>query len=88
MRLSITGIELGADFGVTAAAGANKTKQLKVLDSNGQNVTAGCTFVSATPAKATVSATGLVTGVAAGTSVVTATYPDPNRGADRTDTVT
>jgi hypothetical protein len=88
MRLSITGIELGADFGVTAAAGANKTKQLKVVDSNGQNVTAGSTFVSATPARATVSATGLVTGVSAGTSVVTATYPNPTGGADRTDTVT
>jgi hypothetical protein len=88
MRLSITGIEVGADFGVTAAAGAGKTKQLKVVDSNGQNVTAGCTFVSATPARATVSATGLVTGVSAGTSVITATYPNPTGGADRTDTVT
>jgi len=88
MRLSITGIEVGADFSLTAAAGPTKTKQLKVVDSNGQNVTAGCTFVSATPAKATVSATGLVTGVAAGTSVVTATYPNPTGGADRTDTVT
>lgn len=88
MRLSITGIDAGADFEVTAAAGANHTKQLKVVDSNGQDVTAASTFVSATPAKATVSAGGLVTGVAAGTSVITATYPDPNGGADKTDTVT
>ena len=88
LRLSITGINAGADFEVTAAAGANHTKQLKVVDSNGQDVTADCTFASATPAKATVSTGGLVTGVAAGTSVITATYPDPNGGADRTDTVT
>lgn len=88
MRLSITGIDAGADFTITAAAGANHTKQLKVVDSNGQDVTAGSTFASGTTAKATVSATGLVTGVAAGTSVITATYPDPNGGADKTDTVT
>lgn len=88
LRLSVTGINAGADFEVTAAAGANHTKQLKVVDSNGQDVTADCTFASATPAKATVSTGGLVTGVAAGTSVITATYPDPNGGADRTDTVT
>lgn len=88
MRLSITGINVGADFEITAAAGASHTKQLKVVDSNGQDVTAASTFASATPAKATVSASGLVTGVAAGTSVITATYPDPNGGADRTDTVT
>ena len=88
MRLSITGISLGDDFGVTAAAGAGRTRQLAVIDSNGQNVTADSTFVSATTAKATVSSSGLVTGVAAGTSVVTATYPDPNGGADRTDSVT
>lgn len=88
MRLSITGINAGEDFEVTAAAGASHTKQLKVVDSNGQDVTAASTFASATPAKATVSAGGLVTGVAAGTSVITATYPDPNGGADKTDTVT
>lgn len=88
MRLSITGINAGADFEITAAAGASHTKQLKVVDSNGQDVTAASTFASATPAKATVSAGGLVTGVAAGTSVITATYPDPNGGADKTDTVT
>ena len=88
LRLSITGINAGADFEVTAAAGANHTKQLKVVDTNGQDVTADCDFDSATPAKATVSASGLVTGVAAGTSVITATYADPNGGAAHTDTVT
>lgn len=83
-RLSITGIEAGENFNLAAAA----TKQLKIVDTNGMNVTSGATFVSATPARATVSAAGLVTGVSAGTSVITATYPDPNGGADRTDTVT
>lgn len=44
------------------------------------------TYSSATPAKATVSATGLITGVAAGTSVITVTSDD---GAIvRTTTVT
>jgi hypothetical protein len=89
LRLSITDIDIvGGDFGVTAAAGASHTKQLKVVDTNGQDVTADCDFDSATPAKATVSASGLVTGVAAGTSVITATYADPNGGAAHTDTVT
>lgn len=87
LRLSITGINAGEDFTVTAAAGAGHTKQLKVVDSNGQDVTADSTFVSGTPAKATVSSSGLVTGVSAGSSNVTVTYPDPNGGADKTDTV-
>lgn len=88
LRLSITGIDAGADFTLTAAAGPAHTKQLVVKDSNGMNVTSACTFVSGTPARATVSASGLVTAVAAGTAaVITVTYPDPTGGADRTDTV-
>jgi uncharacterized protein YjdB len=59
---------------VTVAAGVNHTKQLVVKDSNGADRTATATFVSDTPAKATVSSTGLITGVAAGTASVTATY--------------
>ena len=35
---------------------------------------ADCTFVSDTPAKATVSSAGVITGVAAGTAYVTVTY--------------
>lgn len=50
-----------------------------------QNVT----WVSATPAKATVSATGVVTGIATGSSVVTATsVADPTKSASCTVTVT
>jgi hypothetical protein len=55
------------------------TKQLQVLkiaaDGTVTDVTASCTYASGTPATATVNASsGLVTGVAAGTSVITATY--------------
>lgn len=52
---------------------AEELLQLTVIDDNGQNRTAECTFESATPAAATVSASGLVTGVATGSAVVTAT---------------
>jgi uncharacterized protein YjdB len=51
------------------------TKQLKAFDSNGVDVTTTATWSSSVPAKATVGAsTGLVTGVAAGSTVITATY--------------
>jgi uncharacterized protein YjdB len=50
----------------------------------GQNVT----WTSATPAKATVSALGVVTGVATGTSVITATsVSDPTKSGSCTVTV-
>lgn len=46
------------------------------------------TFLSGTPAKATVSAAGVVTGVSAGTSVITATsVSDPTKTATTTVTV-
>lgn len=48
--------------------------QLKVEDNNGANVTAAATYVSSTPARATVNATGKVTAVATGTTDITATY--------------
>lgn len=80
-RLGISGINAGSPFGVTAAAGVQNTHQLKVVDSNGMNVTSECTFVSSAPADATVSSTGLVTGVAAGSANITVTYPDPTGGS-------
>lgn len=71
---------------LTAAAGVNHTKQITVLDSYGDNVTNRVTFASADPTKATVSnapgTRGLITGVAAGTSVITSTL------GSRTDTLT
>jgi uncharacterized protein YjdB len=59
---------------ITAAAGAGHTQQLTVTDSNGVDRTATATYNSTVPAKATVSATGLITGVSAGATNVTATY--------------
>lgn len=88
LKLSISGINAGADFTITASAGANHTKQLKVKDSNGVDRTAEATFVSGTTADATVSAGGLVTGVSDGSSVITVSYVNPQTGATVTDTVT
>lgn len=85
LRLKPATINAGLDFGIVGTA----TKQLRVLDSNGIDVTALSTYVSATTAKATVNATtGLVTGVAAGPSVITVTYVSPADGSSLTDTVT
>lgn len=82
---AISGISFVATTAaVTVAAGANHTKQLQVLDSNGNDQTDEATYVSATPANVTVSSYGVVTGVAAGTSVITATY----KGDTATATVT
>lgn len=53
------------------------TQQLAVVDQDGNDVLANCTFVSATPAEATVSSGGLITAVSATSSVViTATHED------------
>jgi uncharacterized protein YjdB len=64
------------------------TRQLAVIgtysDATTQDLTASSTFVSATPASATVNSGGLVTGAALGTSVVTAT----SNGKSATTTVT
>lgn len=59
---------------LTVASGATKTSQLKVTGSNGVNYTPLATFSSSAPTKASVSASGLVTGVGAGPAVITATY--------------
>jgi hypothetical protein len=64
------------------------TRQLAVMagysDGTSSDVTALSTFVSATPANAKVGATGIVTGVAAGTSVVTATFGTTNASTTAT----
>ncbi|MDM2104317.1 Ig-like domain-containing protein [Mycobacteroides abscessus] len=54
-------------------AGVN-TVQLHVTDNNGVDRTAAATYTSGTQANATVNSTGLVTGVATGSSVITAAY--------------
>lgn len=58
----------------TATMTAADVLQLTVLDNNGVNRTGSCTYVSGTPAHATVSTGGLVTAVASGTSTVTAHF--------------
>ncbi|AJD82102.1 major capsid protein [Mycobacterium phage Cosmo] len=77
--------EAGANATITAAAGEDHTVQLRVTDANGDDVTALCDFESSATDKATVSAGGLVTGVEAGTSTVTATLVTPS--GDREDTI-
>lgn len=88
VKLQLTAASISVVGGDFALATTTGTRQLKVRDSNGTDVTARCTFSSATPGKATVSASGLVTGVAAGTSVITASYVAPQGGAAKTATAT
>lgn len=58
---------------VTAAVGAGHTVQLVVQGNNGINYTPDATFTTSAADKATVSSSGLVTGVAAGSATITAT---------------
>ncbi len=58
----------------TASIAVAATQQLSALDSNGTIVTSAVTWSSSDPTKATVNASGLVTGVAAGSATITATY--------------
>ncbi|QGJ93034.1 major tail protein [Mycobacterium phage Calm] len=57
---------------VTVAEGENHTAQLLIEGNNGINYTPDVTFTSSDPTKATVSDSGLVTGVAAGSVTITA----------------
>jgi hypothetical protein len=76
---AVTGITVTpTTAAITAAAGVNHTKQLAVADSNAFDRTAAATYVSSDPTKATVSAAGLITGVAVGTCNVTATWDSFN----------
>jgi hypothetical protein len=83
--LTVTGVP---GVSITASAGASHTTQIKVMGDNGVNYTPLSTFTSGTPAKATVSPTGLVTGVSAGTSVITASYLPAGSGTPITGNVT
>lgn len=87
-ELQLTSASISIVNGSFALATTTGTAQLKVRDSNGTDVTSRCTFSSATPAKATVSSGGLVTGVATGTSVLTASYVPPQGGSAQTATAT
>lgn len=59
-------------YPATATMAAADLLQLTVIDNNGVDRTEDCTYTSGTPAKATVSTSGLITAVATGTSTVTA----------------
>jgi P22 coat protein - gene protein 5/Bacterial Ig-like domain (group 2) len=76
LHLTSTGITVAGTGTVTAATGASHTAQLTAVTNYGDDVSsnAAVTWTSSAPAKATVSSTGLVTGVAAGTTNVTATF--------------
>lgn len=74
IRLDATSVVVSGRATVTAAAGANNTSQLTATTNWGEAVTAGATWSSSAPAKATVSSSGLVTGVAAGTTNITASF--------------
>lgn len=73
---------------LTVSAGATHTSQLRVVGSNGINYTPLATFSSSAPAKATVSASGLVTGVSSGAPnpVITASYLPPGTDVPLTGT--
>jgi hypothetical protein len=96
---STVSVDGAGDQTVTAAAGADHTVQLKVLSSWGEDVTNRATWASSDATKATVGNTatssgpppvvgnkGLVTGVAAGTTNVTAAF-DGQTSANFTITV-
>lgn len=76
IRLTATSVTVDGDDTVTAATGANHTSQLVAKTNWGEDVTSnsGVTWVSSAPSKATVSSTGLVTGVSAGTTDITAKF--------------
>jgi hypothetical protein len=63
-----------ASLSVTAAAGVNHSKPLRAV-LGGNRATNVVTWTSADPTKATVSKNGVVTGVASGSTTVTANHP-------------
>jgi len=72
---SLTVTAVTGDLGVTASAGADHTVQLKAVGNNGLNYTPLVhSWTSSDATKATVSSAGVVTGVAAGSSTITAKY--------------
>lgn len=69
---ALTAIEASPEtVTVTASAGATHTRQLLVTGDNGINYTGDVTYVSSLTSKATVSSTGLITGVSAGSATIT-----------------
>ncbi|QIG76564.1 putative structural Ig-like protein [Rhizobium phage RHph_I1_6] len=87
--LAATGISIdqGAAGAVTAAAGANHTQQLTATVTPADAADKSVVWTSSDATKATVSSTGLVTGVAAGSTVITA-RPTVDSGVSDTITIT
>ena len=74
IRLTATSVTVSGTASVTAASGSGNTSKLTATTNWGEDVSSKATWVSSAPAKATVSSTGLVTGVAAGTTNITASF--------------
>lgn len=72
---------------VTAATGDNHTAQLLVVADNAINYTPDARFVSTDPSVAAVSASGLVTGVSAGSTSVQVSFTPADSSTALTDTV-
>lgn len=71
---------VGAGSTLTAAAGANHTRQFVVTDNNGDDVTKLVDFTSSDPTKATITdgtSGGVATGVATGSTNINATLSTP-----------
>lgn len=81
-----TSLALTGTQAITGTGTSQLTATLTRADSTTADVSPKATWVSATPAHATVNSTGLVTGVASGTSVITATFASISN--TRTVTVT
>ena len=80
----VTDVEVDATAAVTAAAGDNHTKQLTVTVTPANADNKQVLYFSSNTSVATVSATGLVTGVLAGTATITVVSKD----GGKTDTCT
>lgn len=80
----VISVNAGQDFNLGVGKTFDLKRQATVVPASG-TVNKGLNYVSATPAKATVDANGIVTGVATGTSVITVTSQDDGT---KTDTVT
>lgn len=84
IQWDVIGVTAGPDFTIKVGETFDLKQQANVLPKEGSQNPA-LTFSSATPAKATVNAQGIVTGIATGTSVITVTSADDGT---KTDTVT
>jgi hypothetical protein len=76
--LNANGLQISPAGPINLSAGTSQTQQLSVTatfsDGSTQNVSSTCGWTSTFPAIASVSTTGLVTAITAGTTLITATY--------------